>query len=161
LSEAYLLKKQYEQASIEVEQALALNPSQWVIYPGLASILSFLGRPEEAVGLAEKALRLNPRQPPRNLLALGHTYYLAGRMEEAITALKKSLNGSPADLDAHRLLAAVYNELGREAEAQAEAAAVLRMNPSWSLEVWKQRVPYKDPAMLERVFAALRKAGLK
>jgi adenylate cyclase len=86
---------------------------------------------------------------------------LAGRSEEAIATLKKSLNGSPADLDAHLLLAAVYSELGREAEARAEAAEVLRINPSWSLEVWRQRVPYKDPAMRERVFAALRQAGLK
>jgi predicted Zn-dependent protease len=91
----------------------------------------------------------------------GHTYYLTGRPEEAIAALKRSLIGTPVDLDAHLLLAAVYSELGRDAEAQAEAAEVLRINPSWSLEVWKQRVPYKDPAMLERVFAALRKAELK
>jgi adenylate cyclase len=161
LSPAYLWKKQYEQASAEIGQILALNPSHGIIYAGLANLLSFLGRSEEALGLAEKALRLNPRLPPRNLLQLGHTYYLAGRTEEAVAVLKKSLNGSPADLDAHLLLAAVYSELGRGADAQAEAAAVLRINPSWSLEVWKQRVPYKDPAMLERVFAALRKAGLK
>ena len=64
-------------------------------------------------------------------------------------------------MDAHLLLAAVYSELGREAEARTEAAAVLRINPKWSLEVWKERVPYKDPAMLEHQFAALRKAGLK
>jgi hypothetical protein len=75
--------------------------------------------------------------------------------------LKKSLNGSPADLEAQLLLAAVYSELGREEEARAAAAEVVRINPKWSLEVWKQRVPYKDPAMLERIFAALRKAGLK
>jgi TolB-like protein/predicted Zn-dependent protease len=161
LSDAYLWKKQYEQASREAEQALALNPGQGMAYAGLAGVLSSLGRSEEALGLAEKAVRLNPRLPPLNLLNLGHTYYVAERMDEAIAALKKSLNGSPADLDAHLLLAAVYSELGRDAEAQAEAAEVRRINPKWSLEVWKQRVPYKDPAMLERVFAALRKAGLK
>jgi len=94
------------------------------------------------------------------LKALGQTYYLTGRTGEAIAALKKARNGTPADLDAHLLLAAVYSELGRDTEAQAEAAEVLRINPNWSLEVWKQRAPYKDPAMLERVFAALRKAGL-
>jgi adenylate cyclase len=161
LSQAYLSKKQYEQAGAEAERVLALNPSVGFVYAGLASILNFLGRSEEALGLVEKALRLNPRLPPRNLLSVGQTYYLAGRTEEAIAALKKSLNGSPADLDAHLLLAAVYSELGRDTEAQAEAAEVLRINPKWSLEVWKQRVPYKDPVMLERVFAALRKAGLK
>jgi tetratricopeptide (TPR) repeat protein len=161
LSYAYLWKKQYEQASAEAERVLALNPSQGQIYPGLVNVLSFLGRLEEASGLAEKALRLNPQLQPRNFIPLGHMYYLTGRSEEAITALKKSLNGSPADLEAHRLLAAVYSEAGKETEAQAEAAEVLRINPKWSLEVWKQRVPYKEPATLERVFAALRKAGLK
>src|SRR5262249_46639764 len=161
LSGAYLWKKQYEQANREAEQAHTLNPSDGRIYAVLAGILNFLGRPEEALGLAEKAVRLNPRLSPRNLIHLGHTYYLAGRMEEAIAALKKSLNGSPADLGAHLFLAAVYSEVGKETEARAEAAEVLRINPHWSLELWKQKVPYKDPAMLERVFAALRKAGLK
>jgi tetratricopeptide (TPR) repeat protein len=161
LSQANLWKKQYEQVGVETEQVLNLNPTNGVIYGDLANTLSYLGRPEEALGLVEKAARLNPRLPPRNLLLLGHTYYLAGRTEEAIAALKKSLNGSPADLDAHLLLAAVYSELSRAEEARAAAIEVLRINPKWSLEVWKQRVPYKDPAMLERVFAALRKAGLK
>jgi tetratricopeptide (TPR) repeat protein len=161
LSQAYLWKKQYEQANVEIEQVLALNPSRGEIYAVLANVLSFLGRLEDSSGLAEKALHLNPRLPPRNLLMLGHTYYLTGRTEEAIAMLKKSLNGSPADLAAHLNLATVYSELGRDAEAQTEATEVLRINPGWSLEVWKQRVPYKDPAMLERVFAALHKAGLK
>ena len=46
-------------------------------------------------------------------------------------------------------------------EARAEAAEVLRLNPKFSLEVHKERVPIKDPGMLERHIAALRKAGLK
>jgi TolB-like protein/class 3 adenylate cyclase/Flp pilus assembly protein TadD len=161
LSFAYLWKRQYEQASAEAEQVLALNPTNGGAYAGLANMLSLLGRPEEANGLVEKALRLNPRLSTESFLPLGRVYYETERMEEAIVALKKSLNGSPADLSAHLLLAAVYSELGRDAEAQAEATEVLRINPSWSLGVWRQRAPYKDPAMLERVFAALRKAGLK
>ena len=51
--------------------------------------------------------------------------------------------------------------LGKEAEARAEAVEVLRLNPKFSLEVHKERAPIKDPAMLERHIAALRKAGLK
>lgn len=144
-----------------LEKAIRLNPRYSFDLPfNLGWAYIFLGRLEEANGLAEKALR-RPRLLPVNLIQLGHTYYLIGRTEQAIAALKKSLNSSPADLDAHLHLAAVYSELGQDAEAQAEAAEVLRINPNWSLEVWKQRVPYKDPAMLERGFAVLRKAGLK
>jgi hypothetical protein len=44
---------------------------------------------------------------------------------------------------------------------RAEAAEVLRINPKFSLEIHRQRTPIKDPAVLERHIAALRKAGLK
>jgi hypothetical protein len=54
-------------------------------------------------------------------------------------------------------LAAVYSELGKE----AEAAAALRINPRFLLEIHKERTPIKDPATLERHIAALRKAGLQ
>jgi adenylate cyclase len=161
MSQAYLWKKHYEQALAEAEQTLALNLPFPGFYTASAGILTYLGQLGKAGKAIEKALGLSTGLRPGNFRPLGHTYYLTGQSEEAIAALKKSLNGTPADLDAHLLLAAVYAELGRDADAQAEAAEVLRINPTWSLEVWKQRVPYKDPAMLERVFATLRKAGLK
>ena len=84
-----------------------------------------------------------------------------GRDAEALAPLKQFLTRYPDILGAHLTLAAVYSELGREAEAQAEAAEVLRLNPQFSLEVHKQRAPIKDPMVLERQLAALRKAGLK
>jgi adenylate cyclase len=84
-----------------------------------------------------------------------------GRYEEAIIALKKVLALNPNYIDAHLGLAASYGESGREAEAQAEAAEVQRVSPNFSLEGARQRLPYKDPTTLERMLAALRKAGLK
>ncbi len=92
---------------------------------------------------------------PRNI------YYLAGQPEEAIAPLKQFLTHYPNSLGAHLTLAAVYSELSREAEARAEATEVLRLNPQFSLEVHKQRVPIKDRAVLERHLATLRKAGLR
>ncbi len=111
--------------------------------------------------MVEQALRLKPSVADRHLDSVGAAYYLAGQTEEAITPLKQYLTHYPNILGAHLTLAAVYSELGREAEARAEAAEVLRINPQFSLEVHKQRVPIKDPAVLERQLAALRKAGLK
>jgi TolB-like protein/predicted Zn-dependent protease len=162
----YLLQKQHEQALAEMERAIALNPNNADLnvvdsYVGLAEVLSYVGRPEKAVEWAEKAVRLAPAYADRFLHSLGSAYYLAGRSEEAIAPLQQYLSRYPNILGAHLTLAAVYSELGREAEARAEAAEVLRLNPNFSLEVHKQRVPLKDPAVLERHLAALRKAGLK
>lgn len=86
---------------------------------------------------------------------------MAGYYEEAQAPLQRFLSRYPNRLDVHLMLAAVYSELGQAAEARAEAAEVLRLNPKFSLEVHKQRMPIKDPAVLERHLAALRKAGLK
>ena len=86
---------------------------------------------------------------------------MAGHYEEARAPLQRYLNRYPNILPAHLILAAVYSELGQDAEARVEIAEVLRLNPKFSLEVHKQRSPIKDPAVLERQIAALRKAGLK
>jgi adenylate cyclase len=133
LGTAYLWQKQYEAAVAERERAIALDPNNALLYAILAQTLSYVGA----------------------------AYYLAGRPEEAIAPLKQFLTRYPNILSAHLTLAAVYSELGKETEARAEAAEVLRLNPQFSLDVHKERAPIKDPATLERHIAALRKAGLK
>jgi tetratricopeptide (TPR) repeat protein len=152
---------QHEQALVEAERAIALDPNDAHSYEMLADILTFAGRPEEASGILEKALRLNPTFPAFLLADLGLAYQLTGRYEEALAALKKALPLNPNLLPTHEILAVTYGELGREEEARAELAEVLRLSPSISLEVRRQRLPFKDPAVLERWIAALRKAGLK
>jgi tetratricopeptide (TPR) repeat protein len=128
----------------------------------LAGGLSQVGRIEEAVQVGERALSLKALpSDDRCLFGVAFPYYLAGRLEEAAALQQRMLKQFPNFLGAHLELAGVYSELGREAEAQAEVAEVLRINPQFSLEVHKQRVPMKDPATLERYIAALRKAGLK
>jgi adenylate cyclase len=157
----YLWQKQYEQALAELERAAALDPNDALGYAWLAEALSAVGRPEEAVAMVEQALRHKPSLADYHLVGVGTAYCLAGQPREAIAPLKQYLTHYPNFLGAHLILAAVYSELGKEAEAQAEATEVLRINPQFSLEVHKERTPIKDPAILERHIAALRKAGLK
>jgi adenylate cyclase len=161
LGSVYLWQKQYEPALAEMERAVALDSNDASSYAALAEVLSRVGRSEEALEAAAQALRLKPFIADSHLSSVGAAYHLAGRPEEAIAPLKQYLTRYPNILGAHLTLAAVYSELGREVEARVEAVEVLRLNPQFSLEVHKQRAPIKDPAMLERHLAALRKAGLK
>jgi adenylate cyclase len=93
--------------------------------------------------------------------SVGKAYALAGQPVEALAPLQRFLSHYLNNLPVHLALAAVYSELGREAEARAEAAEVLRLNPHFSLEVYRQREPLKEPAQLERQLASLRRAGLR
>jgi len=120
-----------------------------------------MGRTEEALEAAAQALRLKPFIADGHLAGVGSAYAVAGRYEEARVPLQRYLSRYPNILPSHLMLAVVYSELGQATEARAGAAEVLRINPKFSLEVHKQRMPIKDPAVLERHLAALRKAGLK
>jgi adenylate cyclase len=124
-------------------------------------VLTFAGRPEEAIGFLQKAMRLNPRYPYNYLSLLGMAYGLTGRYKEAITTLKTGVSRNPDHLPLHLHLVVSYSELGREAEARAEVAELLRVSPTFSLVGVRRVMPFKDPADLERYLAALRKAGLK
>ena len=157
----FLYQQQYEQALAEMERAVALAPTEAWTYAALAVVLSDMGRSEDALEAAAQALRLKPALPDGHLGNVGIAYAVAGRYEDAWAPLQRFLSRYPNRLNVHLTLAAVYSELGKDAEAQAEVAEVLRLNPQFSLEVHKQRAPIKDPAMLERHIAALRKAGLK
>lgn len=162
LGMVYLYLKQYDQAISSTERAIALDANFADGYAfGLAEVFTAVGRSAEVVGVVEKAMRLNPRAPFLYFFTLGRAYRLLGRSEEAIAALKEALARSPNHLFSHFQLAGIYSESGREEEAQAEAAQVLRLNPHFSLEVWRQRVTFKDPTIVERWVAAARKAGLK
>jgi adenylate cyclase len=161
LGSIYLYQQQYEQALAEMKRGVALAPTEAWSYAALAEVLSYMGGTEDALEAAAQALRLKPLMVDAHLDSVGAAYATAGRPEEAIAPLQRYISRYPNILGAHLTLAAVYSEVGRGAEARAEATEVLRINPQFSLEVHRQRLPIKDPAVLERHLAALRKAGLK
>ena len=140
---------------------MALAPNEADSYVLLAVVLSHMGRSEQALEAAAQALYLKPANAHGPLAYIGIAYAVAGHYEEARAVLLRSLSYYPNFLFSHLMLAAVYSELGQVAEARAEAAEVLRLNPNFSLKVHKQRMPIRDPVVLEQHLAALRKAGLK
>jgi adenylate cyclase len=156
-----LWKKQHEVAIAELERAVSLDPNSARAYAYLAEVLNYAGRPDEAIGFARKAIRLDPNYPPWAVFHLAHSYFQLRRYDEALAALQDALRRGPSFLPARRVLAIVYTELGREKDARAEVAEILRISPGASLDVWRERFPYKHQADLERVIAGLRKAGLK
>ncbi|MGE4095559.1 MAG: tetratricopeptide repeat protein, partial [Candidatus Binatia bacterium] len=157
----YVFQKQYEQALTEMEQALTLAPEDAGSYASLAEVLGRIGRTEEALPMVEEALRRKSPVVADHLLSVGAVYLLAGKPAEAIVPLKQYLIHYPHMLGAQLALAAAYSELGQTDAAARAVAEALRINPQFSLEVHKERMPIEDPATVERVIAALRKAGLK
>ena len=123
-------------------------------------------RPDEGIGYIKKAMRLDPQESFDYRWYLGQSYYVMGRSEEAIAALKRSVALNPDYSPSHRHLAVLYSEQGRKDEARAEAAEILMIWPKDSLEVVTKNCFYlNDPAetglkRFERFIDGMRKAGV-
>jgi len=135
------------------------NNADWLV--GLASILVWSEKPQEAIDLIKQAMSLNPMYPPLYLWHLGHAYLTIDRYDEAIATLKRALTLNPNFWPSHILLAASYSMLGRMEEARAEAKETLRLNPDFTLESWRLKCPFKNQTALKRRLNVLRKAGFK
>ena len=112
-----LYQRQYEQALAEMRRAVALGPNEAWSYAALAETLSWVGWMEDALEAATQALRLKPNFVDDHLAGIGTAYAMAGRYEEALVSLQRYLSRYPNVLPAHLTLAAVYSELGKDAEA--------------------------------------------
>jgi tetratricopeptide (TPR) repeat protein len=127
----------------------------------MAESLTYSGKPAEAIGLAEKGMRLDPRNPEFYLGEVGRAYDRMGRYAEAVPFFKSVVARYPDSYFGHINLVTDYTELGREADARAEAAEVMRISPNFSVERVRETNPDMDRAWVERRLADQRKAGLK
>ena len=160
LGVSYVMARQYDKGVAEAERAVALDPNSAENLYFLAYVLCYAGRPEEAIPLIESAERLNPIPLCLQLVNMAFAYRLTGRYEKAIEAAKRAIRAEPNNQFAHTIVIASYIALGREKEARAEAAELLRINPNFSVDHVK-RMPFKNQAENDRLADALYKAGLK
>jgi tetratricopeptide (TPR) repeat protein len=109
----------------------------------------------------QKAIRLNPFGTTALYLNFGNALRNTGRFEQAVSAYKKAIQLSPNNIIAHLNLAITYVTMGREKEAYAEAAEVLRINPKFSVYNFVKALPYKDQSVIDKIIDTSRKAGLK
>jgi len=161
LSGIHLWRREHDKATANAKRLIELAPSDSVSYVTLASIHNYAGRPEEAIAMVDEAMRLGPPDPNACLLERGRAYRLLGRHEEAVEIQKHCVRDDPDSFESHYELAILYAELDRMAEAQSQVEEMLRLNGNFSVETWRQRAPYADPAQTDRDLASLRSAGLR
>jgi len=150
----YSLEKQHDKALAQGKKAVALNPNSARSHLLLGKIHTFARRDEESIPEYKKAIRLNPIPPGYYFWSLGLSYGLTGQYYEAIPWCEKAVHMEPDDLLARLMMTAVYSWSGRDEDARAEAAEVLRIDPNFSLEKFAKKA---GPSLV----SALRKAGLK
>jgi tetratricopeptide (TPR) repeat protein len=123
----------------------------------------YSARPEEAIELAEKGIRLSPTDPRMFiwLPAVAGAHYQLRNYEQAIEIGRRSwtLNRNwPAGL---RYVVAGLAELGRIEEARVAVAELRLLNPNLAFVEGNLRRLFTDRAAVDHVIAGLRKAGFR
>jgi adenylate cyclase len=157
----YSMTRQHDEAIAQGERAVQLDPNSSIAYFWLGAGLQYVGRKKEAVAMIEKAIRLNPIPPSAYYVSNASALYNTGRYNEAVTAVRKALALSPNNVFAYLTLAVTYSLAGRNEEARSAADEVLRIQPNFNIDKFSKGLPYKDPADVERIVGAMRRAGLQ
>ena len=105
-----------EQARVEAEIALRLQPSLPEGHEALARYRLLKGDPTTAVAEYQRALAAVPNNAELRM-ALGDALSRAGRWDEALAQLRRSMALDPRNADAAFLTAQAYSWLRRRAEA--------------------------------------------
>jgi adenylate cyclase len=156
----YLKQRQYESAIAECERAIELQPNLANNHAYLSMAFHYIGRHVDAIAAAKKAIRHDPHPPTWFMISLGSSYYFMGKYDEAIEQFRNVLKRNPRDQITLTRLSAALIQLDRTQEAQAAIREVLKLNPSFSVEHIKKTWAYKNQEDLNKITAALRKAGL-
>jgi len=165
LANVYIMQGKHDDAVAAAKTAASLvqGDSETIVWLGF--YLHWAGRGEEAVAAVRKSLELNPMymhgRSPTYLDFMAQACFTAGLYEESISNMKKAIErfGSTASRDP--FLIASYSMLGKMEEAKEASQQWLKAKPDFSLSSWKYGRTYKRAEDSERLFEALRKAGLK
>ena len=95
------------------------------------------------------------------MLCQGDAYLRTGQCDKAIKACEQAIQRASNNQFAHISVTAAYSICGREEEARAAAAEVLRINPNFSCDNYAKKSLLKNQADINLTIDALRKAGLK
>ena len=156
------LARDYEVALAATDRALLLDPNSAVAYRNSAWVRMWVGDWQVSVDHFKKAIRLNPLDPTMYGIETGLCFALlvGGRPDEALPWVQKALQEKPTYGAALRGLIIALVELGRLEEARVVGQRLLAQDPKQTVTLAHRQHALRDPQFRERLFAALRTAGI-
>jgi TolB-like protein/Flp pilus assembly protein TadD len=160
-------QKRADEALLEAERSLRLNPGYIPSYLVLYQANLMLGLPNQAIEHARKVKRFSPPDP---YLYVFHTqeglaHLMLGEDDVAVSCLRQAVANNPEFPAASGYLVAALALTGKAAEARQQLARYLSLPESRvrTVEGWRQMAYSENPAYLalrERIYNGLQQAGM-
>ena len=155
MSYVLVQEKDFDGALAAVDRTVALAPYDMFVLADLTVVLVQIGRPDQALQLADQAAARDPALGWSYNYGRGWAYLVLGRFGEAADALTQTNYG-----DAPLLLAIAYARLGRLADARVEVGKMMKINPAITVQGWRLGYSFRDPSILDRYSLDLVQSGL-
>lgn len=120
-----------DQAIEEIERGIEINSNFAILYGGMADVLSYKGRSEEAIEHAMLALRLNPMDPANffRFISIARANFCLGKYPKAIEWAKKALQRRHDFHEGHVVLIASLSAQGDMERASDALTKYLKFHP--------------------------------
>jgi tetratricopeptide (TPR) repeat protein len=158
LGRIHIFYQRYEQARVEMDRAIALNPSDAHALAGRGNIRMWLGETDAAIDDLELALRIDPELIAMDRFALSLAYYLKDRYDAAVEQASINLRRTEGANFSRVVLAAAYAEQNNDGDAARVVAAIRRLDPTFDAREFGSK--FLKPQDLAHLRDGLRKAGL-
>lgn len=155
------LLQELDTANLHLERATEVNPNEPLALIYLAALRAWQGRAAEGVPLAARALALSPADPLRYYYETLNAFVAmtAGEHQLAVEHAERSLRAHRLHLSTHRTLAIASWHLGQTQRAREVVEEMLRIDPGFSAERYRQRYPGGDGEQARRNAEVLRACG--
>jgi adenylate cyclase len=168
LAHAYFFLDQHDQAKVQIDRAINLNPNNYHNLCAKGWFCTFSGDLGEGMACLTDAMRRNPYSPNNCLMVIGLNEYMARHYDAALVAFSSLTPTNHIKLGG---IAACFGQLDRTSEAKATAAEFLKLVeaefrewPSDEKEPWRVYWRYvfnfANQAEFDHLMEGLRKAGL-
>ncbi|MEI8349240.1 MAG: tetratricopeptide repeat protein [Candidatus Omnitrophota bacterium] len=125
----YLIDKKYQDAIIQIQKALAINPQDAFAYVSLGEAYGALGNNKQAVEYFRKAMDIIPNYLEA-YAGLGYVYIASGQQQEAVAVFQKATEINPKYAEGYRGLGYIYSRLGQYDPAITQYQKALKIDPN-------------------------------
>lgn len=154
-----LYRREFDEAALQFERALKLNPNDSHTIVTKAWLLAYEGHPEQALEWAQRGLQLNTNHPDWYVSAFGMAHFCARNYAEAVVQLGR--NFVSPDIWELMYMTASLAQLNRIDEARLQVERYTEQEPKRSMLAYARHEPYRHAEGLEHLLESLRKAGVK
>lgn len=160
LAHVRLARHDWDGALDAALQATEGRPSCDLTHGIAASVLRYLGKYDEAVEHANRAIRLSPLFATWYESILANAHLFAGDYNEAAEIAETAVAENDDQLEALLTLAAAQAALGRQRHAAAAIDRAKQSRPGLSSEALLNDLPYRDEEAFRRFISQLKESGL-